>query len=76
MPRLPRLSGQEAVRALEHIGFVQVRQRGSPVVLRKETPDGPVGCVVPLHDELAVGTLRGVLRQAGVTPEEFRQALR
>jgi predicted RNA binding protein YcfA (HicA-like mRNA interferase family) len=61
---------------MERIGFVQVRQRGSHVVLRKETPDGPVGCVIPLHDELAAGTLRGALRQAGVTPEQFRQALR
>ena len=60
---------------MERMGFVQVRQRGSHVVLRKETPDGPVGCVIPLHDKLAVGTLSGVLRQAGVTPEEFRQAL-
>jgi predicted RNA binding protein YcfA (HicA-like mRNA interferase family) len=74
MPRLPRLSGREVIRVLERLGFVQVRQRGSHAVLRKETPDGAVGCVVPLHDELAVGTLRGILRQAGVTPEEFKQA--
>ena len=75
MPRLPRLSGREAIRALERLGFAQVRQRGSHVVLRKEAPEGPIGCVIPLHDELAVGTLRGVLRQAGVTPEEFKRAL-
>jgi predicted RNA binding protein YcfA (HicA-like mRNA interferase family) len=41
------------------------------VVLKKETPHGAVGCVVPLHRELAVGTLRGILKQAGVTPDEF-----
>ncbi len=75
MPRLPRLSGREAIRALERLGFAQVRQRGSHVVLRKEAPEGPIGCVIPLHDELAVGTLRVVLRQAGVTPEEFKRAL-
>ena len=34
-----------------------------------------VGCVVPLHTELATGTLRGILRQAGVTPEEFIEKL-
>jgi predicted RNA binding protein YcfA (HicA-like mRNA interferase family) len=34
-------------------------------------PDGELGCVVPLHKELALGTLRSILRQAGVTPEEF-----
>ena len=76
MPKLPRVSGHEAVKRLERLGFTQVRQRGSHVVLRRETGEGPVGCVVPMHDELAAGTLRGILRQAGVTPEEFHQARR
>jgi hypothetical protein len=40
-------------------------------VLKKQMPDGELGRVVPLHKELALGTLRSVLRQAGVTPEEF-----
>jgi predicted RNA binding protein YcfA (HicA-like mRNA interferase family) len=71
MPKLRRVSGQEAVRALERLGFVQVRQRGSHVVLKKEASEGEVGCVVPLHRELALGTLRGILRQAKVTPDEF-----
>ena len=44
------------------------------MVLRKDSAEGTVGCVVPLHDELAVGTLRGVLRQAGVRAEEFHEA--
>ncbi|HLB47776.1 MAG TPA: type II toxin-antitoxin system HicA family toxin [Anaerolineales bacterium] len=70
MPKLRRVSGREAIRALERLGFKQVRQRGSHVVLRKADR----GCVVPLHDELALGTLRGILRQAGVTVEEFGQA--
>ena len=74
MPKLPRVSGREVVKRLERLGFIQMRQRGSHAVLRKESAEGAVGCVVPLHDELAVGTLRGVLRQAGVTAEEFRQA--
>ena len=71
MPRLPRISGQEAIRALERLGFVQVRQRGSHVVLKKLMPDGTVGCTVPLSQQLAIGTLAGILRQAQVTPEEF-----
>ncbi len=71
MPKLRRVSGQEAIRALERLGFAQVRQRGSHVVLKKQTPEGDVGCAVPLHHELAVGTLRGILRQARVTPDEF-----
>jgi predicted RNA binding protein YcfA (HicA-like mRNA interferase family) len=75
MPRLRRVSGQEAVRALERLGFVQVRRRGSHIVLKRQTPEGEVGCVVPLHRELAIGTLRGILRQAKVTPEEFMENL-
>ena len=71
MPKLRRVSGQEAVRALERLGFVQVRQRGSHVVLKKRALEGEVGCAVPLHRELALGTLRGILRQAKVTPDEF-----
>jgi len=75
MPRLRRVSGQEAIRALEHLGFVRTRQRGSHVVLKRQTPEGEIGCVVPLHAELAIGTLRGILKQAGVTPEEFMENL-
>jgi predicted RNA binding protein YcfA (HicA-like mRNA interferase family) len=71
MPELRRVSGHDAVRALQRLGFEQVRQRGSHVILKKWTPEGEVGCVVPLHRELAIGTLRGILRQAGVTPDEF-----
>ena len=52
MPKLRRVSGQEAVRALERLGFVQVRQRGSHVVLKKRALEGEVGCAVPLHREL------------------------
>ncbi|MEJ2207875.1 MAG: type II toxin-antitoxin system HicA family toxin [Anaerolineae bacterium] len=62
MPSLRGVSGSEAIRALERLGFQQVRQRGSHVVLRLDAAEGARGCVVPLHRELAVGTLRGLLR--------------
>lgn len=75
MPKLRRVSGQEAICALERLGFVQARQRGSHVVLKKQTPEGALGCVVPLHRELAIGTLRGILKQAKVTPDEFMDKL-
>jgi predicted RNA binding protein YcfA (HicA-like mRNA interferase family) len=75
MPRLPRVSGQEAIRALERLGFEQLRQRGSHVVLKKQTPEGAVGCTVPLSRQLAVGTLSKILRQAQVTAEEFIENL-
>ena len=71
MPKLRRVSGAEAIRALERLGFEQIRQRGSHVILKKQTAQGAVGCVVPLHRELAIGTLRGILKQAGVTVEDF-----
>jgi predicted RNA binding protein YcfA (HicA-like mRNA interferase family) len=72
MPELPRISGREAIRALERLGFVVKRQRGSHVILRR----GSTGCVVPDHRELKAGTLSGILRQAGITVDEFVTALR
>jgi predicted RNA binding protein YcfA (HicA-like mRNA interferase family) len=72
---LRRVSGEEAIRALERLGFVRVRQRGSHVVLKRQTPQGAVGCVVPLHRELAVGTLKGILKQAKILPHEFMEKL-
>jgi predicted RNA binding protein YcfA (HicA-like mRNA interferase family) len=69
--KLRRVSGKETIEALERLGFIQTRQRGSHVVLRKHTAEGDVGCVVPLHEELAIGTLRGILRQAQVSTDEF-----
>ncbi|HAI60198.1 MAG TPA: hypothetical protein DCM32_10035 [Xanthomonadaceae bacterium] len=70
-PSLPRVSGADAVRALQRLGFVAVRQKGSHVVLKR----GSAGCVVPLHAELKVGTLSGVLKQAGVSADEFMAQL-
>jgi predicted RNA binding protein YcfA (HicA-like mRNA interferase family) len=75
MPELRRVSGREAIRALERLGFEHVRTKGSHAVLKKQTVEGEVGCVVPLHRELAVGTLRGILKQARITPEEFIENL-
>lgn len=72
MPKLPRVSGAEVVRALGRLGFAVARQRGSHIVLRR----GSSGCVVPNHRELKTGTLAGVLKQAGVSAEDFTSALR
>jgi len=49
------------------LGFVVARQRGSHIVLRR----GASGCVVPNHKEIRPGTLAGILKQAGVSVEEF-----
>ena len=72
---LRRVSGKEAIAALERIGFVQVRQRGSHVIMKKQGPTGFVGCVVPMHKELAIGTLYNVLKLAQVTVDEFVENL-
>jgi len=71
MGKLKRVSGQEVVKALERMGFHQARQRGSHVVMKKLLPGGAVGCVVPMHREVATGTLHSILKQAQITPEEF-----
>ncbi|MBW4520983.1 MAG: type II toxin-antitoxin system HicA family toxin [Scytolyngbya sp. HA4215-MV1] len=62
MPKMPRISSRKAIRALERLGFEQVRQTGSRVVLKKESEEGEIGCVVPVHRELKVGTLSGILK--------------
>lgn len=67
MGSLPRVSGAEAVRTLQRLGFAVVRQRGSHIVMRR----GSMGCVVPNHRELKLGTLTGVLKQAGSRQPSF-----
>jgi predicted RNA binding protein YcfA (HicA-like mRNA interferase family) len=71
MPKLPTISGAEAVHALERLGFTVARQRGSHIVMRR----GSSGCVVPNHCEIKVGTLAGILKQAGISVDEFMEAL-
>ncbi|OGQ52148.1 MAG: hypothetical protein A3J24_12255 [Deltaproteobacteria bacterium RIFCSPLOWO2_02_FULL_53_8] len=65
MPKLPALSGEELIRLLKKAGFVVVRQRGSHVSLQKDD----YKAVVPLHSELAKGTLLGIMKQCGLSKE-------
>ena len=64
---LPCVSGCEALKVLLRLSFEKVRQSGSRVVARK----GTRGCVIPMHSELKVCTLAGLLRQADVSAEDF-----
>jgi len=57
MPRLPVISGKELVAALKKAGFVEIRQKGSHVSLQKVTSKITYKTVIPLHRELAIGTL-------------------
>lgn len=73
MTSLPVVSGEDCVRALCKAGFRVVRQKGSHVVVRRDDPFAQT--VVPRHAELDRGTLRAILRQAGLTIEEFCRLL-
>jgi predicted RNA binding protein YcfA (HicA-like mRNA interferase family) len=69
MTNLPRISGRECFAALSKKGFQFKRQNGSHMILRRADPFAQV--VVPDHRELDYGTLRGIIRQAGLSVEEF-----
>jgi len=71
-PRLPVVSGRDTITALSKAGFVEISQRGSHVKLRNA--EGRTA-IVPLHRELAPGTLRSVLRQAAISVEDFTALL-
>ena len=73
MSKLPRLSGRDCVKALEKAGFKVKRQHGSHIILRRDQPFAQL--VVPDHRELDTGTLRAIIRQAGINPEQFIQLL-
>jgi predicted RNA binding protein YcfA (HicA-like mRNA interferase family) len=67
----PVVSGADVVGALGRLGFAQVSQRGSHVKLRRESRT----VIVPMHAEIAPGTLRSILRQAGIDADELSAAL-
>ena len=69
MARLPVISGAEAIKAFHRAGWRAVRQSGSHVVLTKEGEDATLS--VPLHRELKRGLLRRLIRDAGLTVDEF-----
>ena len=71
MPKLPSVSGERVVRALKRAGFSELRQKGSHVSLEKRTVDQVFKTVVPVHSQLAKGTLADILKQCGLTLEEF-----
>ena len=71
--RLPVVSGKQLIRALERVGWMIARQRGSHVRLRH--PDRANFLVVPLHKELKKGTLNGIVKDAGLDREELGKLL-
>jgi len=78
LPKLRSVSGEDVVKILcNKFGFhFQITGRkGSHVRLSKMTPEGKVGTVVPIHKELKIGTLKGVLKLAKVDINEFSKYL-
>jgi len=73
MSKLPVLSGKELIKILQKAGFEFRRQKGSHVILVKESIKKAV--VVPIHSEIDKGTLIEIIRQAGMTREQFLQLL-
>jgi predicted RNA binding protein YcfA (HicA-like mRNA interferase family) len=67
------VSGRAMQKALERIGFVYQRQKGSHIVLRRDDPYARV--IVPDHKELRPGTLRQILNEAGITVQQFIELL-
>ncbi len=73
MSKLPLLSARECIRALEKIGFHELHQTGAHIIMRRDDPKTTVS--VPNHREIRRGTLRAIIRQIGMTVEEFAELL-
>ncbi len=71
MGRLRVLSGGDACRILEQQGFVEVRRRGSHIVMQKRTGTTTVTVPIPDHRELKIGTLQSIIRQSGLARSHF-----
>jgi len=76
MPKLPRVSGKEVIKVLSKIGFQHIRTSGSHAILTKQDKiKRKMTVPVPLHRELAKGTLKSIMRQVGINLEEFLDLL-
>ncbi|MFZ2360536.1 MAG: type II toxin-antitoxin system HicA family toxin [Anaerolineae bacterium] len=73
MSKLPEMSGRDCAQALARVGFYFKRQTGSHMVMRRDDPFAQV--VVPDHRVLDRGTLRAIIRQAGLSVSEFLELL-
>ena len=73
MSKLPVVSGADCVKVLGKIGFIVYRQRGSHITMVRKAP--PSQATIPNHKELDRGMLRAIIRQAGLTVDEFTALL-
>ena len=72
MSKLPILSGKDVVKALTSLGYYVRSQKGSHIHLRHPEK---LAMTIPNHKEIATGTLRMIIKQSGLTVEEFRELL-
>lgn len=71
MGKLRILSGQEICAILARHGFIEVRQRGSHVIMQKQLEESTITVPVPNHSEVRVGTLQSIIRQSGISRSKF-----
>ncbi len=76
MPKLPVVSGKKLVAALKRAGFVEVRQKGSHVSMKKVTKGMTYRTVVPMHNELAKRTLVDILHQTGIKRDDLLKLIK
>jgi len=76
LSKLRKVSGKECVKVLcNKFGFEIIRQKGSHIILKKETKEGKIGTVVPNHKEIKLPTLKSVLKLAKIDEEDFAEYL-
>jgi predicted RNA binding protein YcfA (HicA-like mRNA interferase family) len=69
--KLKVLSGNELCKILNLYGFEYIRQRGSHIVMQKQTGNSTITIPVPNHKELKLGTLKSIIRKSSINPEVF-----
>lgn len=73
MPSVPVVSARECVAALTKVGFRVLRQKGSHITMKRDEPYARV--TIPNHKEIKIGMLRAIIRDAGLTVQEFLDLL-
>jgi len=71
VPKLGLFSGEEIVRIMKKSGFLPVRQKGSHMIMQKQTADSTITVPVPMHKTIKIGTLQSIIRQSGISKETF-----
>jgi len=75
MPKLPTPSAREVIRVLSSQGFQVVSQKGSHIKMKRVALNETRVVIIPDHTEIPAGTLKSIIRQAGMTDEEFIRLL-